>query len=182
MVELEERHAIFDQPGKLRLGAFANSGNTANYSNVLAIEAANPALDINDVATLTQRNRPKYGFYVNLEQQLAKDFGVFARASWNDGQNQILSFTNIDRSISAGISVKSSYWGRPNDTFGLGGTVNGLSAAHSNFLATGGLGLLIGDGQLNYGHERILETYYAFSIDKNFTLTADYQLHHEPRL
>ena len=86
MVELEERHAIFDQPGKLRLGAFANSGNTANYSNVLAIEAANPALDINDVATLTQRNRPKYGFYVNLEQQLAKDFGVFARASWNDGQ------------------------------------------------------------------------------------------------
>ena len=101
---------------------------------------------------------------------------MFARASWNDGQNQILSFTDIDRSVSAGISVKGSYWGRPNDTFGLGGAVNGLSAAHSDFLAAGGLGLLIGDGQLNYGNERILETYYAFSIDKNFTLTADYQL------
>ena len=57
----------------------------------------------------------------------------------------------------------------------LGGAVNGLSAAHSDFLAAGGLGLLIGDGRLNYGHERIFETYYAYALDKSFTLTADYQ-------
>ena len=31
-----------DQPGKLRLGVFANSGNTGNYNNALAIEGANP--------------------------------------------------------------------------------------------------------------------------------------------
>jgi hypothetical protein len=31
------------------------------------------------------------------------------------------------------------------------------------------LGLLIGDGQLNYRTERILETYCAYAIDKNFT-------------
>ena len=55
-------------------------------------------------------------------------------------------------------------------------TVIVWSAAHSDFLAAGGLGLLIGDGMLNYGHERILETYYAYSIDKNFTITANYQL------
>ena len=119
--------------------------------------------------------QPKYGFYVNAEQQVMKDVGVFARASWNDGQNQILSFTDIDRSVSGGLSVKGSYWGRPSDTIGIGGAVNGLSAAHSDFLAAGGLGLLIGDGRLNYGHERIFETYYAFAIDKSFTFTADYQ-------
>jgi len=28
---------------------------------------------------------------------------------------------------------------------------------------------LIGDGRLNYGHERIFETYYAYAIDKSFT-------------
>jgi high affinity Mn2+ porin len=60
--------------------------------------------------------------------------------------------------------------------FGIGGAINGLSSAHRDFLAAGGLGLLIGDGQLNYRNERILETYYAYSIDKNFTLSADYQL------
>jgi high affinity Mn2+ porin len=176
VVEFEERHTIFDQPGKLRLGAFANSGNTGNYREALAIEAADPTLDINTVMASIRRENLKYGIYLNAEQQLVKDVGLFARASWNDGQNEILSFTDIDRSISGGLSVKGSYWGRPSDTIGVGGAINGLSSAHRDFLAAGGLGLLIGDGQLNYRTERILETYYAYAIDKNFTFTADYQL------
>jgi len=175
-IEFEERHAIFDQPGKLRLGVFANSGNTANYREVLALAAANPALNINDIATATQHDRPKYGFYLNLEQQVVNDVGLFARASWNDGQNQILSFTDVDRSLAGGLSIKGSFWGRPSDTVGIGGAINGLSAAHRDFLAAGGFGLLIGDGRLNYRPERILEAYYAYSVIKNVTLTADYQL------
>ena len=175
VVEFEERHTIFDQPGKLRLGVFANRGNTGNYRNALGISAADPSLDINDVMVGIRRQNLKYGFYVNAEQQLMKDVGLFARASWNDGQNEILSFTDIDRSVSGGLSVKGSYWGRPSDTIGIGGAINGLSSAHRDFLAAGGLGLLIGDGRLNYSHERILETYYAFALDKTFTLTADYQ-------
>jgi len=176
VAELEERYAPFGQPGKLRLGVFANRGNTGNYNDALAISAANPLLDINTVITSIRTDNFKYGFYANMEQQIAKDVGVFARASWNDGQNEILSFTDIDRALSGGLSIKGSYWGRPNDTIGIGGAINGLSAAHRNFLAAGGLGLLIGDGRLNYSPEQILETYYAYSIDKHFTVTADYQL------
>jgi high affinity Mn2+ porin len=176
VVEFEERHSIFDQPGKLRLGAFANSGNTGSYSDALAIEAANPLLDINTVMASIRHDNLKYGFYANLEQQVARDVGIFARASWNDGQNEILSFTDIDRSLSGGVSIKGSYWGRPSDTIGIGGAINGLSAVHRDFLAAGGLGLLIGDGRLNYRPEQILEAYYAYAIDKNFTVTADYQL------
>nr|WP_246669561.1 MULTISPECIES: carbohydrate porin [unclassified Bradyrhizobium] len=176
VVEFEGRYAIFDQPGKLRLGVFGTRGNTGNYRDALAIEATNPALDINTVMAGIRRDNPKYGFYANAEQQIARDVGLFGRASWNDGQNEILSFTDIDRSISGGLSVKGSYWGRASDTIGIGGAVNGLSSAHRDFLAAGGLGLLIGDGRLNYRHERILETYYAYAIDKHFTFTADYQL------
>jgi high affinity Mn2+ porin len=176
VVEFEERHAIFGQPGKLRLGAFANSGNTGNYSQALAIEGADPALDINAVMASIRHDQLKYGFYANLEQQIATDIGLFARASWNDGQTEILSFTDIDRSVSAGLSIKGSRWGRPNDTIGIGGAVNGLSDAHRDFLAAGGVGLLVGDGQLNYHNEQIFETYYAYAIDKSFTFTADYQL------
>ncbi|WFU82473.1 carbohydrate porin [Bradyrhizobium sp. CIAT3101] len=175
VIEFEERHSIADQPGKLRLGAFYNSGNTANYRDVLAIAAVNPALDINDITIANQRDRMKYGFYANLEQQIVKDVGLFARASWNDGQNQILSFTDIDRSLSGGLSVKGSFWGRPDDTVGIGGAINGLSAAHRDFLAAGGTGLLIGDGQLNYSPERILEAYYAWKLNTWTTLTFDYQ-------
>lgn len=176
VIELEERYAIWDRPGKFRLGAFANRGNTGNYRGALAIEATDPTLDINDVMAGLRQQRLKYGFYVNAEQQILKDVGLFARASWNDGRNEILSFTDIDRSLSGGLSIKGSYWGRPTDTIGIGGAINGLSAGHRDFIAAGGLGLLIGDGRLNYSNERIFETYYALAIDKNFTFTADYQL------
>jgi len=74
------------------------------------------------------------------------------------------------------MSIKGSYWGRPTGTIGLGGAINALSDARRAFLAAGGIGLWIGDGKLNYSTERILETYYAFAINKSFTLTADYQL------
>jgi high affinity Mn2+ porin len=175
VVEFEGRYAIFDQPGKLRLGVFGNRGYTGNYNQALAIEGADPTLDINAVMAGIRKDNLKYGFYVNAEQQIATDVGLFGRLSWNDGQTEILSFTDIDRSVSGGVSVKGSYWGRPNDTIGVGGAINGLSAAHRDFLAAGGLGLLIGDGALNYRNEGIFETYYAYQVNKNLTLTADYQ-------
>ena len=175
VVELEERYTILDQPGKLRLGAFANRGKTGNFQETLAAVAADPTLDINATMMGLRRDRLKYGFYLNAEQQVAKDVGIFARVSWADGQNEILSFADIDRSVSGGISVKGSYWGRENDTFGLGGVVNGLTSSHRDYIAAGGLGLLIGDGQLNYRPEKILETYYAYSICKATTLSLNYQ-------
>jgi high affinity Mn2+ porin len=176
VVEFEERHQLFDRPGRVRVGAFMNRGNTGSYRGALAIAATDPLLDINDVMASIRRPRDKYGFYLNGEQEIADEIGLFGRYSWNDGQNEILSFTDIDRSISGGLSIKGGRWGRASDTIGIGGAVNGLSAAHRDFLAAGGNGLLIGDGRLNYGNERILETFYAYAINKNLTLTADYQL------
>jgi high affinity Mn2+ porin len=180
VVELEERYAISDQPGKLRLGVFGNQGNTANYREALAIVAADPSLDINAMAASIRHIQPKYGLYANMEQAITKDIGIFARASWNDGQTEILSFTDIDRSVSGGVSIKGSSWGRTNDTIGIGGAINGLSSAHRDFLAAGGIGLLIGDGQLNYSEEKILEAYYAYNLNKWSTLTFDYQFVADP--
>ena len=175
LLEVEGRYALAGLPGKARAGIFINQGNTGSYRSALGVVAADPLQDINDVIAGARRTRIKYGYYLNGEQQVGKDVGVFGRFSWNDGQNEILSFTDIDRSLSAGVSIKGASWGRPSDTIGIGGAVNGLSSAHRDFLAAGGLGLLIGDGRLTYSNERILETYYAYVIDRNFTMTADYQ-------
>jgi high affinity Mn2+ porin len=180
VVELEERYSVFEQPGKLRVGVFANWGNTGSYREALAIASTNPSIDINDAMVGIRQNHLKYGFYVNAEQAITKDVGVFARVSWNDGHNEILSFTDIDRSVSGGVSIKGSSWGRPNDTVGLGGAINGLSGPHRDFLAAGGLGLLIGDGQLNYSLEKIIETYYAISVAKWATLAFNYQFITDP--
>jgi high affinity Mn2+ porin len=180
IVELEERYKVFNQPGKLRLGAFANVGRTGNYDEALAITASDPSIDINTAMESTRRQRLKYGFYINAEQALTTDIGLFGRASWNDGQNEILSFTDVDASLSGGVSIKGTRWGRPDDTVGIGGALNFLSEPHRAFLAAGGLGLLIGDGTLTYSGEKIVETYYAYTLRKGIILTGDYQFFLHP--
>jgi high affinity Mn2+ porin len=175
IAEVEERHSILGQPGKLRIGGFANRSHTANFSDVFAALAADPTLDTMTATTLARRQNWRYGFYANLEQQIVQDVGVFARASWNDGRSESVSFTDTDRSLSGGVSIKGSFWGRKDDTVGIGAAVNALSAPHRAWFAAGGLGLLIGDGQLNYRTEDIFEAYYAWVIQKGLVTTFDYQ-------
>jgi len=175
VVELEERHTLLGAPGKLRVAVFANRGVTGKYRDALGIAATDPTLDVNSVMTSIRQNQLKYGFYANLEQAITDDVGVFARLSWNDGRSEILSFTDIDQSLSGGVSIKGRAWGRPDDTIGIGGALNGLSSAHRDFLAAGGSGLLIGDGRLNYSMEKILEAYYAYRVNTWSSVTLDYQ-------
>ncbi|HMI10644.1 MAG TPA: carbohydrate porin, partial [Bradyrhizobium sp.] len=170
VLELETRFSLFSQPGKLRTIAWLNSAFSGSYRETLN----NPAFNL-DIAQ-TRTGRIKYGYVVSLEQALTDDVGVFGRWSWNDGKTEIMAFADIDASLSLGASIKGTRWGRPDDVIGIGGAINALSSDHRDFIAAGGLGVLIGDGQLNYRRERILETYYAFALNKQLTLTGDYQL------
>jgi len=169
VAELETRYSLFSQPGKLRTIVWLNSDFSGSYRETLD----NPALNLD--ITQTRRGRIKYGYTFNVEQAVTADIGLFGRVSWNDGKNEIMAFTDIDRSLSLATSIKGTRWGRPDDIIGIAGAVNMISRDHRDFLAAGGLGPLIGDGQLNYRPERILEAYYAFALNKAVTLTADYQ-------
>jgi len=171
MGELETRYSLASQPGTLKLLGWLSRANAGSYREALA----DPSIDPNDAIEDTRRTRTKYGFALGVEQQVAKDLGAFARLSWADGQSEIMSFTDIDASLAIGLSLKGTRWGRPNDTVGLAGAVNGLSGAHRDFIAAGGLGVLIGDGKLNYAQERLVETYYSFGLRDGVSLTFDYQ-------
>ena len=90
--------------------------------------------------------------------------GVFARAGWADGNVEPWDFTDIDRTVQAGVSIDGKQWGRPDDTIGIAGVVNGLAPVHQAYFNAGGIGILIGDGQLtNYGLEQIFEAYYSYA-------------------
>ncbi len=169
VLELETRYSLFSLPGKLRSIGWFNSAYSGSYRETLN----NPAFDL-DIAQ-TRKGRIKYGYVFSLEQALSSDVGLFARWSWNDGKSEIMSFTDIDASLAGGLSIKGARWGRPDDVIGIGGAINALSKDHRDFIAAGGLGVLIGDGALNYRRERILEAYYAYALNKQITLTADYQ-------
>jgi high affinity Mn2+ porin len=171
--EAEGRHELFGQPGKLKFLFWMNRGHMANYNAAVAMGQATGATP--DVAKV-RRYSSRPGVALNLEQQIAPDLGVFARASADNGSKEVYEFTEINQSISAGMSMKGERWRRPDDTFGLAGVVNGISPQARNYFAAGGLGVLIGDGQLpRYGLERILEVYYKASIIEGLNLTFDYQ-------
>jgi high affinity Mn2+ porin len=176
VAELETRHAVFSQPGKVRFGVWANSYFAGSYSGALDLTAMNPDLDPTDALVLTRKGRSKYGYYVNVEQAITETMGVFGRWSWNDGKNEIMAFTDIDYSLSFGTSILGTAWGRPADRIGLAGAINGISQDHRDYLAAGGLGILVGDGRLNYRPENVLETFYALNIAPGAVLTFDYQL------
>ena len=102
--------------------------------------------------------------------------GAFFRAGWADGNIEPWDFTDIDRTVSGGVSINGQSWGRPDDTIGIAGVVNGISSPHMAFLNAGGLGILIGDGLLpNYRTEKILEVYYSYTLTRSMRLTFDYQ-------
>jgi len=165
--ELEERYRLFDQDGTARITLFANRANMGSYAAALET----PTLDI----AASRTDRWKYGFVLGAEQRITDDLGAFARFSYNDGTTEIVSFTDIDRSASLGLSLKGGSWERPNDTIGLAGAINALSRVEGDYLAAGGLGILVGDGRLNYATENILEGYYRYQIDDPLSLTFDAQ-------
>ncbi len=128
-----------------------------------------------DIAAVRQY-QSRGGVSMNLEQEITADLGAFVRAGWANGDIEPYEFTDIDRTAAAGLSLNGKQWGRPDDTVGLAGVVNGISKIHQEFLNDGGLGILIGDGMLPHpGPEQIIETYYSYALSASTHLTADYQ-------
>jgi high affinity Mn2+ porin len=173
IAEWEARHQWRDHPGKLKLLAFANDGRMASYDD--AVHLAQLSGTTPDVS-LVRRTSSRTGFAINLEQELASDLGLFARVSLNDGSKEAFEFTEINESISGGASMHGDSWGRHDDSVGAAVAINGISGAAQRYFAAGGLGILIGDGQLpHYGREQIAEAYYSLHLIGSSTLSADYQ-------
>src|SRR5205085_6788151 len=104
----------------------------------------------------------------------------FFKASWNDGKTATWAFTEIDRSVSAGVSIRGIKWKRPNDNIGIAQVVNGISKDHQTFLNAGLYGFIIGDGKLTYGVESVSEFYYQAQIAKSLYAAFDYQFVNNP--
>jgi high affinity Mn2+ porin len=170
-LEFEKRYTLSGQKGTVRVLGFLNNGKFGNYREAINQNPAAPNVD-----STQAYGRHKYGFGISADQYLTKDFGVFAKTSYNDGHTETWFFTEIDRSISFGAVLKGTSWKRNDDELGLAFIGNGLSADHRDYLAAGGYGFLIGDGKLNYSPEMIAELYYKVNAyQKKIWLSPDYQ-------
>jgi high affinity Mn2+ porin len=176
--EIEERHELWGQPGKVKITGFVTYGRMGDFQDAIALsQPGQPfAGDPSDAIAAVRVYRYRPGVSLNLEQQVSENWGVFARAGWADGNVEPWDFTDIDRTVSAGASINGKLWGRPDDTIGIAGVINGLAPVHAAYFAAGGMGVLIGDGALpNYGLEQIIEAYYSYALSASTRLSFDYQ-------
>ena len=172
VTEFEQRYTWQGYPGKAKLLAFVDQADMANYGDALRL--ARTTGGVPAVAPV-RRYQSRHGVGGNLEQDLTPDLATFVRASANDGSKEAYEFTEINRSLAAGISLKGTPWGRGEDRLGLAAVVNSLSGDARAYFVAGGIGILIGDGALNYGPERILESYYSFELSEHAALSINFQ-------
>ena len=193
VAEIEERHTLWGQPGKLKLTGYVIAGDQGNFNQAVAlfnqfgtntptpIAAGDTAADFWMNASRSYQKVPGVSF--NMEQQLTDTVGMFARAGWVNGLYEMWDNTDISYSGQVGVSIKGTGWGRPDDTVGISGNVNGISNAEAAWLNAGGLGILLGDGPGNLpraGLEKIIEAYYSYALTASLKVSFDYQFIDNP--
>jgi high affinity Mn2+ porin len=171
--EFEARTSLMDRPGKIKFLAYANRGRMGDYNDAVALAEKTGALP--DTA-LVRLPAFKPGAAINAQQEISDDLGAFLRLSVNDGSKEAYEFTEINRSLVAGLALKGAEWGRKDDTVGAAFVINGMSKSAQSYFADGGLGILIGDGRLpHYGTEDVFETYYRLPLTDWLGTDLDYQ-------
>ena len=151
--------AIAQKPAEVRLLAYMNHANMGDYRQAvdLFLQGKTPQPIIEDTR---QQGTLKYGFGINLEQQLTANLRAFGRFGWNEGAHESFAYTEVNQTFAFGADYAGDRWHRQHDKVGLAFVTNGISGDHREYLKLGGLGFLLGDGTLTYGRENIFEGYY----------------------
>ncbi|MGZ4731985.1 MAG: carbohydrate porin [Terriglobales bacterium] len=158
--EYELRHGVIPKKaGVVRLLAYTHYANMGIYRDQV-IKAAEEHVTP-DITAHPWRITRKYGFGINMEQNLTHYLTVFARFGWDNGKTESFAYTEVDQTFAEGVGASGAWWHRKQDRAGVAFVSNSIKKDHQNYLAAGGLGFLLGDGKLNYGRENILESYYT---------------------
>ena len=171
--EIEKRYELFGQTGRLLVTGFDSRGRMGLLDQAIALAALTGTAP---KPANVRQYRSRLGASLDLEQPITPDLGVFARLGKAAGNVETYEFTDIDRSVEAGASIKGLRWHRPEDTVGVAVINNGISAKREEYLNLGGLGVIVGDGRLPHPRaEQIVETYYSLAVRSWAHLSFDYQ-------
>jgi len=178
--EFELRHGVIPKKaGVVRLLGYTNYANMGIYRQAVAnFEAGlTTTPDITDHPWHITR---KYGFGVNLEQNLTHYLTAFGRFGWDNGKTESFAYTEVDQTFDLGLGAAGAWWHRKQDRAGIAFVTNAIKKDHQIYLADGGLGFLLGDGKLNYGRENIVESYYTVHVWRGIYVAPGVQHINDP--
>lgn len=162
--EYELRRGILPKrSGVVRLLAFTNYANMGIYRDAIA-QFNEHVVPVPDITNHPWHITRKYGFGINVEQNLTRNLTAFGRFGWNNGKTESFAYTEVDQTFAGGLGANGIMWRRRFDRAGVAVVTNAICKDHQVYLADGGKGFLLGDGALNYGRENIVETYYTAHI------------------
>jgi hypothetical protein len=179
--EFELRHSfVQNRKGTQRILFYANRAHMGTYreANDAFLSGADTLKYGVTVPTITLHEHYsalKYGFGYNTEQEITANLRVFGRFGWNEGAHESFAYTEVDQTVEAGADYFGTRWRRPVDKVGVAFVSNAIKSDHQEYLRLGGLGFLLGDGNLNYGRENILESYYNWHAWRGLFYALDVQ-------
>jgi high affinity Mn2+ porin len=173
-LEVEAHECIAGHPGIVRVLGFWNHARMGNYEAAIAT-VRQGIVDTPDVTLTRAKNRLKYGFGLNVEQEVSTNVHAFARLGWNEGEYESFAYTEVDNTALAGFD-----WRHGDGKLGVAAVSNGISDSHREYLELGGKGFLLGDGTLHYGRETILEAYYTQRVYRGVFPAVGLQLIENP--
>ena len=178
-MEFEWRHGLFgsllpgERKGVVRALSYVNHAHMGEYRE--AINAYLAHTDPTPTITLHEKfGAVKYGFGLNAEQELTADLRAFGRFGWNEGQHESYVYTEVDQTVELGGDLAGTRW-NGQDKLGLAFVSNAIKRDHQQYLRLGGLGFLLGDGNLNYAREDIVESYYTLHTARGLYYALDQQ-------
>lgn len=172
--------AVLPAGGIVRVLVWQNHARMGDYREALARAQASGTRP--DIVADDTPGRSKRGVGLNIEQPLADDgeTGMFARFGRDAGTTESFAFSEVEGHLSAGVQVAGNHWGRRRDRAGLAVLRHSINDAHQAYLASGGLGFLLGDGALRYGPESFVEGYYRAQVGPYIQLGPDVQYVRNP--
>jgi hypothetical protein len=145
--------------GAVRILSYVNHAHMGDYrasvDEYLAGKVTTP-----DIVRTERFGAVKYGFGLNTEQEVNDSLRLFARFGWNEDRHESFAYTEVGQTVLFGGDYNGRDWRRANDKVGAAFVSNAIKRDHQNYLHYGGLGFLLGDGNLTYGREDIVEWYY----------------------
>jgi hypothetical protein len=174
--EFELRHSFVAQrKGTTRVLFYANRAHMGTYREAVDAYLSGPRTTPPDITLHEHFSALKYGFGYNTEQELTENLRLFARFGWNEGQHESFAYTEVDQTVEVGADLAGARWHRPIDKIGLVVVSNAIKRDHQNYLRLGGVGFLLGEGDLNYGRENIVESYYNWHAWRGLFYAVDVQ-------